>query len=134
MKLLLIVVGLLIILFLSTVYIISPFYKRKAFTYESIKKDSFSYYYYYSNSDSTDIRNGIYIFNLSDSDSLKKYYMALNDSVEPIAFFKGGVIEMSKPLYIVEYFGSDSLIAKIIDSNNREAYVYTPLLHTEKPQ
>lgn len=123
----------LLVLFLSTVLIIGPYFKRTALIYESIKQNSTSYYYYYSNIDSTDIRDGIYIIRLADSDSLKNYYQTLNDNFEPTIRFRGSIVPMSLQLYIIEYFGNDSLIAQVIDSNNHKVYVYTPLLHKEKP-
>ncbi|GEM_PF-3264454 len=129
----LIFIGILLLaLYLSTVLIIGPFYKRVGSSYESLKKNSTQYYYYYSNIDSSDIRDGIFIFKFADSDSLIRYYLTLNDNFEPTANFQGGLIDKNKPLYIIEYFGKDSLIAKVIDSNNCENYVYTPLLHKLK--
>lgn len=122
----------LLILFLVTKLIITPYYKRLGIAYESIKNNSNEVYYYYSNSDGTDIRDGIYLFELSKSDSLIQYYKSLNDSVEPIANFQGGLINRKEPLYIIEYYGIDSAICKVIDVNNHSYYVYKTLLHSNR--
>lgn len=127
-------IGLIILglLFLSTVYIISPYYIKKNAEYNSIKEISTKYYYYINN-DSTDIRDGLYINNISESDLLIEYYRTLNDTTEPSIFFGGSIFFRNKPIYILDFIDNDSLIAKVIDSNNHKAYIYVPLLHKEKP-
>lgn len=134
-KLFLIVMILLISLFLITVFVISPISRKRFQEYDSFKKKSPVYFYYYSDSNNI-IREGLYITNLRDVDSLLNYYKLLDKGIEPKVRFASDLIEINDSVYIIQYVGDDSLIAEIIYDDsvsfNNRVYIYTPLLHNIK--